>query len=1147
MRRISLMILMFCAMLAVISVATATAQETTGGLQGTVKDPSGAVVPNATVTVSGPALIGDKTQTSDSTGYYRFANLPPGTYTVKVTAAQFSALSHTGIVIEVGHLPTLDIALKIGAVETTVEVSSAAPTIDVTTTHAMTNITQDVINEVPHGRTFQSVIQFAPSAREEPLAGLTSMGKPMGGSGGSLPGSSGNGLAYGFSVGGASDSENAYLVEGQDTSNVAGGYSKANVPFEFIQEVQVKTSGIEAEHGGALGGVVNVVMKKGSNTWHGSLFSSYESDAFDASPNNFLRYNPDDQGNPAVGLDQSAQLYQPRKDRFRLVQPGGTLGGAIIKDRLWFFAGVAPYYQSLSRDVNFQNKGGIQTLTQDQKSYYGTARLDATVTQRIRLFSSWLTQGVRANGVNLPDPDSLQGYTNSTISTPLINYSHSLGYSAPNQTFNVGADITLTPRMVSTTRFGYFFENYHDFGWPTAGTDYSWRTTGLSPATDYSGNPFPAGLQQAAGTETTPFTQSYTVRNANKHWQFGQDVAFFKSGWAGTHNFKIGYQFNKLSNDINQNGNVPYVRLYLARPWSPLTSFGAANCATLKAQRGVCAGQEGYLRVQDFTTQGAVTDTNHGLYAQDAWTIGRGLTINAGLRIEKEQIPAPNGTVLAGHTIDFNWGDKIEPRLGVAWDPFRNGKAKVFGSYGVVNDVMKLLLAMTSFGGQSYEECAYAMGPQFNPNTATATFVNGRGCPSAAANVGANWAGGSVPAALSLIENVNLRPFEPVAPGVKPYRQHESAFGIDVQLSNNYALETRWDRRRLDHVLEDASLTDVTWGETYTIVNPGEGVNATLNGYANFLGSLGEVFGVPGWSFDPKAFGTCTGCPNNPKAYRSYDGVEFRLTRALANHWAGSFSYTYSRLRGNYSGLTTTEQLDGNEAGRNSPDTSRAFDEPTAYFRADGSSSNGPLPTDRPNTLKGYVYYDLNEGKRNATTFGIFQVGYQGTPLQTFMDVGSALPGQPSYAQYIYGRDQWLDPSQITINASTGAITLGNPTTARTPWFVQSDINVKHEIKISSNDEAKVLAFGGTLTNAFNQHSATSYYMGLNSTAFSTSLSPGSDLNQGAAGYQAIEKGYNLQQWINNPASPIIVSSQYGKPTNHQLPRTIRLQISYTF
>ena len=95
-------------------------------------------------------------------------------------------------------------------------------------------------------------------------------------------GSTANGGDHGFSVAGGSDSENSYLVEGQETANLIGGYSHTSVPFDFIQEVEIKNSGIQAEHGGALGGVVNVIMKKGSNNYHGSVFAQFENDAMDA-------------------------------------------------------------------------------------------------------------------------------------------------------------------------------------------------------------------------------------------------------------------------------------------------------------------------------------------------------------------------------------------------------------------------------------------------------------------------------------------------------------------------------------------------------------------------------------------------------------------------------------------------------------------------------------------------------------------------------------------------------------------------------------------------------------------------------------------------------------------------------------------------
>ena len=203
---------------------------------------------------------------------------------------------------------------------------------------------------------------------------------------------------------------------------------------------------------------------------------------------------------------------------------------------------------------------------------------------------------------------------------------------------------------------------------------------------------------------------------------------------------------------------------------------------------------------------------------------------------------------------------------------------KIFGSYGVTNDVMKLLLAQTSFGAQGFDNCGYALGPDssggFSNSDLDLTFVNGRACPTGVSTVGANFAGGVTPASLidagtgvSLIENTNLRPEEPVVPGLKPYRQHEIVAGWDYQINKDWAFEARYDRRRLDHIIEDASLADPSAFEIYNVVNPGQGVNKTLNGYASYLTSLGDAYGPGTAAFNGNPatpFGTCTGCPNNP-------------------------------------------------------------------------------------------------------------------------------------------------------------------------------------------------------------------------------------------------------------------------------------------
>ena len=379
---------LFMAAFVFLGTTLVAAQETTGGLQGTVTDPSGAVISGADVTVTSPALLGEKSLTTGASGYYRFANLPPGTYTITASARGFQTVKRENVTIEVGHLPTLNIGLRVGSSSTVVEVSAEAPLVDVTTTTNQTNLTNNDLNAVPHGLSYQTVIQYAPMARNEPLAGGSA--GVTGNSGGSLPGSSGNGLSVGFQIGGAADSENSYLVEGQDTENISGGASQANVPFEFIQEVQVKTSGIQAEHGGALGGVVNVVMQKGSNAWHGSLFTTYNSDVLtgtapgvSSNGQSGLRYDPTFTAT-AANPEPDAQQYDPKKDSFHMVQPGFTVGGPVLRNRLWFFLGFAPEYDSVFRKVNFapatlpgNSALGLQDFTRDQQTYFTTLRLDA--------------------------------------------------------------------------------------------------------------------------------------------------------------------------------------------------------------------------------------------------------------------------------------------------------------------------------------------------------------------------------------------------------------------------------------------------------------------------------------------------------------------------------------------------------------------------------------------------------------------------------------------------------------------------------------------------------------------------------------------------------------------------------------------------
>ncbi len=1130
-------------------------QETTAGIQGTVKDPSGAVIPGVNVEVTSPALIGKKSAVTDAGGYYRIEQLPPGVYNIIVNASGFGPQTQSGLQLSTGALPTINFSMAVGGLTQEVSVSAEAAVIDVTESKVSTTVTDEILTALPKTRSFQSLIPFAPGARQEPLQG----------------GRDGN-RTNGFQIDGAADSENVYLIDGINTTDIVNGGVGKNFQSDFIQEVQIKSSSFEAEFGGALGGVINAVPKRGSNTWHGEVKTYYESsalDAIDACNSGFTasggaatftngttfsaynttgrvcgqRLNPSlPQLNSALRLDGTSEYYVPKKDSHHIVTPGYEIGGPLFADRLWGFSSYVPQVDSTQRTTTFQcptstpNCGfaGPRRLSQNVTTHNAYNRLDYRLSDRLRLAGSWNYAYSRAIG-QLAFPDSAYGQVNTGATTDPGTLRPDNGYVRPLSLYGFNGDWTPTSKLLVSARYGYFFSNTSTRGTPV-GIRYIYERTLNANSRDVNNNPFPSNaLLNNTGFSNIPnnFT---TIFDVFKRKSFNTDVSYFTGNWWGSHSFKAGYMWQSQYNNVNISANTAVVNLFWGESYTPSTSTTA--CATIQASnsRGLCQGQYGYFLVGSLTTSnnGFANATDQALYFQDSWNVGKsGLTLNLGVRLDHERNPAFDPSRFPN--IDFGWGKKIAPRLGGAYDLLHNGKVKIFADYSKYFDIMKLGLTRGSFGSDYWHECVYALDT-LDYNTITPTLNFGAGCPPSgqAPGVGARF-----------IENVDLRatkedPRDPaIQTNMKPVESHSFTAGADWSINSKWTLESRYTRKRLDQTIEDMSITD---NLGYYIGNPG----------TTFADVLHRPTVIPNDQnvnyYNTTPF--CAECPKAVKPIRRYDGVEFRLSYKGTARWYGTVSYLWSRLNGNYSGLTDTDPTDAN-GGRHSPNNGRAFDIPTMTYLPSGKIDDGPLSTDRPHTAKLFGYYRL-PWLGQETLFGISQIFYEGTPISSCLGV-LGVNSPDSACQWAEGRGNF---AKLHRDPATGNIVKdGVVMNARTEPLFQTDVNVRHEIRVSKDRENYRLVIEGNAINLLNQHAATSYYEYVHpsnhiSPARAPRFSGDPQIDWGK-----VVNGYNYIDALNATGafagsaqqSAIPLASRYGLPSTFQTARQFRFALRFVF
>ncbi len=1076
-------------------------QETTASLQGYVKDTTGAFLPGADLELSSPALLQPKKARTNGEGAYYFDHLPPGTYTLEVSANNFRTSRVTGLDLSVGRTPTVTVTLQVGALVERIDVSAAAPFIDPTSSKSAVVVGQLAMENLPKSRTFESLIPLAPGARSELLQSgsrLTSHDLP------------------GFQVDGASDGENTFLLDGADTTEtIYAGLSRLDTAYtiEFVEEVQVKTAGFEAQYGGAIGGVVNVIQKRGSNQWHGSVFSSYFGDRLTASDYPTLRENPATPANEALRTPSVPEYYQPKQDAWHRIDGGFTVGGFVWKNKLWFFAGYDPQMYRTSRTINFMNQtvpadNGPHTFHQSQSTHTWQARLDGNLGHSLRLYGSVTSAFQRIFGaVRIPTADSPYGQVNETALTSPNTYADYQGFVFPTSLWSVGGDWTLTPTTIIAGRFSNFYQNYSERGYAT-GLRYLFGVA--SPATAFDGTPIPEAFRHSRGWSNIG-TNYKTLYEISTRRQMSFDLSTFKAA-RGTHNLKFGYESSRIGYSTAQGYDTGAIVLYEGRIYTPSTDSGRAVCMHL-AGKPTCAGNYGYYRIGDLGTLGKISNYNHAVYGQNAWTLAKRLTLNLGIRFEHENIPA----VSPGYPkFTFGWGQKFAPRLGAALDVLGNSKWKVYGSYGKFFDIMKYALPLGSSGISYFQLCIYTLD---NPDYTLILpqRVNGRMCPGTA---------GTRPG--SLIEIINNAgtpsndPNNPMSdPNLRPMQQHEFTIGSSYAVTPRVGIEVRYTRKRLDYAIEDNGvMTDA--GLLAYIGNPGYGIARDL---------LQRTTGDASGSYPP----LCPTCPYAPKASRKYDGIEFTLTKQYGNNWFGQVSYTYSRLTGNYSGLTSTFSYDGG-GGRHGPNVSASFDLPTMQFTAHGTRFDGPLPTDRPHTLKLFGAYTLKWFGMQST-LGLTQSVYAGTPVTTGWDTTDA--GHP---QFVENQGNFV---KLHVDPATGdLVSDGVIHDYRTPVFTQTNLQLSHEFLLSKSRESLRLRLGLNATNLLNQHAKISFATSPLNSGHAEPFING-DPNLGVDYLALTKTGWNYIKATNDLG--LTFNGLYGSPTVFQQSRQVYVSAKISF